>query len=108
MTDMMPVGIEVTNVYEMAGHNNIPNFPSFNCEHADEVRLPFFRDISKSCDFFLIQEYGLLKSKLSWFQEIGDNVGIPGVSDFKEDQLLRGRPDLEVVLSLWSWKGKYF
>ena len=92
MTDMMPVGIEVTDVYEMAGHDNLLNFASFNCEHADEVRLPFFRDIFKKCDFFLIQEHGLLKSKLSWFQEIGDNVGIHGVSAMEEDQLLRGRP----------------
>ena len=43
MTDMMPGGIEVTNVYEMAGQDNLLNFASFNCEHADEVRLPFLR-----------------------------------------------------------------
>ena len=76
----------------MAGYNNLLNFVSFNCEHADEVRLPFFRDIFERYDFLLIQEHGLFKSKLPWFQETCDNVGIHGVSAMNEDQLLRGRP----------------
>ena len=65
---------------------------SYNCEHADNVRLPFFKQLFEKGDFVLIQEHGLLKSKLSWFQEINENIGIHGVCAMKEDQLLRGRP----------------
>ena len=65
---------------------------SYNCEHADDIRLPFMKQIFSQCDFLFIQEHGLFKSSLSWFNALGDDVCIHGVSAMDEGQLIRGRP----------------
>ena len=103
VTTMMPIGRDLIKiVYVMAGTNKTLTFISFNCEHANDVRLPFLKDLFRMSDFLLVQEHGLYKSKLSWFSEIGKKdkdesgedevVGIHGVSAMNEEQLLRGRP----------------
>ena len=90
---LMPMGRGLNLRYiEMANTNKTLTLTSFNCEHADNFRLPFLKELFNKCDFLLIQEHGLLKSKLSWFHELGENVGIHGVSAMKEDQLPWGRP----------------
>ena len=65
---------------------------SYNCEYANNVRLPFMKELFSNCDFLFIQEHGLFKSRLSWFYNLGDNVGIHGVSAKDECQLIHGRP----------------
>ena len=67
-------------------------FISYNCEHADSLRLPYLKSLFHECDFLLIQEHGLFQSKLAWFNELGIDVGVHGVSAMDESQVLRGRP----------------
>ena len=65
---------------------------TYNCEYANNIRLPFMKNLFSECDFLLIQEHGLFESKLSWFHNLEAGVGVHGVSAMKEDQLIRGRP----------------
>ena len=67
-------------------------FLSFNCQYADNARLPYLRQLFHECDFLFIQEHGLHKSKLSWFHELGSDVGVHGVSAMDEGQVIHGRP----------------
>ena len=66
---------------------------SYNCQHADNVRLPILQELFEKCDFLLLQEHSLFQSKLSWFNNIGNNIGIHGVSAMDENKPLRGRPN---------------
>ena len=87
----------------MEGNNSYLSISSYNCEHADDVRLPFFIELFNVSDFVLVQEHGLFKSKLSWFNSIKTNtsdVGIHGVSAMDETKPLRGRPFGGVAI-LW-------
>ena len=65
---------------------------SYNCQYANELRLEFMEKLFRQCDFLFIQEHGLFKSKLSWFQILGKDVGVHGVSAMNEGQIIRGRP----------------
>ena len=65
---------------------------SYNCEYANKIRLPFLKHLFSQCAFLFIQEHGLFKSKLSWFQNLGKNVGVHGVSAMDEGRIVRGRP----------------
>ena len=77
----------------MAGDGNKDlNIYSYNCIHADNVRLPFLRELYESCDFLLVQEHALFKNKLSWFGALGPDVGIHGVSAMDDSKPLNGRP----------------
>ena len=60
----------------MAEINQKLSFTSFNCEYADNVRLPYLKQLFNECDFLFVQEHGLYKSNLSWFHELGSNVGV--------------------------------
>ena len=84
----------------MEGINNNLSLISYNCEHANNLRLPFLQDLFERCDFLLIQEHGLYQSKLSWFNAVGNKEGMPstkvgihGVSAMDEGKPLRGRPN---------------
>ena len=63
---------------------------SYNCQYADNVRLPFIKHLFSQCDFLFIQEHGRFKSTLSWFHTLGKDVGVHGVSAMDEGQILRG------------------
>ena len=65
---------------------------SYNCQYADNVRLPFIKLLFSQCDFLFIQEHGRFKSTISWFHTLGKDVGVHGVSAMDEGQILRGRP----------------
>ena len=106
-------------------NNNNLSLISYNCQHADELRLPFLQNLFDNCDFLLLQEHSLYQSKLGWFNEIGSNdgntkvrVGIHGVSAMDESKPLHGRPNGGAVI-LWhetlvghinpvSWDSKRF
>ena len=66
---------------------------SYNCEHADDVRLPMLQELFDKCDFLLIQEHGLFKSQFDFFDKLSDNgVGRHGTSAMDEREIIRGRP----------------
>ena len=65
---------------------------SYNCEYANDIRVPFMKQLFSQCDFLCLQEHGLFKSKLPWLRILGDDVCFHGVSAMDEGQLLRGRP----------------
>ena len=65
---------------------------SYNCQHVNNVRLPFIKMLFKQCNFLFIQEHGLFKSKLSWFHSLGKDVGVHGMSAMDEGKIIRGRP----------------
>ena len=73
---------------------------SYNCEYANEIRLPFFQYLLEKSDFLLLQEHGLYKSKFDWFDRLGD-ISYHGVSAMDEKVLLRGRPHGGAVI-LWK------
>ena len=92
----------------MEGFNKNLTLISYNCEHADEVRLPCLQGLFEKCDFLMLQEHGLYQSKLGWFSAVGKNigeqgvkVGIHGVSAMDESKPLRGRPNGDAVI-LWN------
>ena len=87
-------------------HNDL-TLISYNCEYADNVRLPCLQNLFERCDFLLLQEHGLYQSKLGWLSAVGENigehgvkVGIHGVSAMDESKPLRGRPNGGAVI-LW-------
>ena len=84
----------------MATEINTLSITSYNCEYANEIRLPFFQYLIQRSDFLLLQEHGLYKSKFDWFDRLGD-VSYHGVSAMDEKILLRGRPHGGVVI-LWK------
>ena len=91
----------------MEGVNKELSLISYNCQHADDLRLPFLKDLFDSCDFLFLQEHGLFQSKLTWLDNIGTKVGLPnakvgihGVSAMDENKPLRGRPHGGAVI-LW-------
>ena len=79
------------------------SFISYNCVHADDVRLPHLRELFRECDFLLIQEHGLRQSDLNWFDKIDESRGVckHGVSAMDEGQIIRGRPFGGVAI-IWS------
>ena len=85
----------------MEGVNKVISVISYNCEHADDIRLPFFHELFDMCDFLLLQEHALFQSKLPWLNAVGSDVGIHGVSAMDENKPLRGRPHGGAVI-LWS------
>ena len=78
---------------------NTVSITSYNCEYANDIRLPFLQLLAKDSDFLLLQEHGLHKSRFEWFDKIGD-VSYHGVSAMDEKTLLRGRPHGGAVI-LW-------
>ena len=78
---------------------NTISITSYNCEYANDIRLPFLQLLAKDSDFLLLQEHGLHKSRFEWFDKIGD-VSYHGVSAMDEKILLRGRPHGGAVI-LW-------
>ena len=62
----------------MEGTNKELSIISYNCEHADVKRLPFMQDLFEMCDFLLLQEHSLYKSKLPWLSAVGSNTGENG------------------------------
>ena len=74
---------------------------SYNCEHAGDTRLPFIRRLFKTCDFLCIQEHGLFKSQLDWFDKIDNWLAKHGISAMDETKALRGRPHGGVAI-LWN------
>ena len=88
---------------EMEHQTRNLSFTSYNCQHADDVRLPHLRELFRECDFLLIQEHGLRQSDLDWFDKIDDSRGVckHGVSAMDEGQILRGRPFGGVAI-IWS------
>ena len=79
---------------------NSLSITSYNCEYANEIRLPFLQHLLNQSDFLLLQEHGLYKSKFDWFDNIGD-VSYHGVSAMDEKKLLKGRPNGGAVI-LWK------
>lgn len=82
----------------MEGKNKNLSLISYNCEHADDKRLPFLQDLFEMCHFLILQEHSLYQSKLSWLSAVGNNigkhgvkVGVHGVSAMDESKPLRGR-----------------
>ena len=87
----------------MAGLNNdneCISINSHNCGHASNFKLPLFNDLLEGCDFLLLQEHMLFKSKLIWFNSISSDVGVHGVSAMDESKPLVGRPYGGVAI-LW-------
>ena len=84
----------------MATVKNSLSITSYNCEYANEIRLPFLQHLLKQSDFLLLQEHGLYKSRFDWFDKIGD-VSYHGVSAMDEKKLLKGRPNGGAVI-LWK------
>ena len=87
----------------MAGLNNdneCISINSHNCGHASNFKLPLFNDLLEGCDFLLLQEHMLFKSKLIWFNSISSDVGVHGVSALDESKPLVGRPYGGVAI-LW-------
>ena len=74
---------------------------SYNCEHAGDTRLLFIRRLFKTCDFLCIQEHGLFKSQLDWFDKIDNGLAKHGISAMDETKALRGRPHGGVAI-LWN------
>ena len=72
--------------------NNSLSITSYNCEYANEIRLPILQYLLNTSDFLLLQEHGQYKSRFDWFDKIGD-VSYHGVSAMDEKKLLRGRPN---------------
>ena len=92
----------------MEGSNNNLSLISYNCQHANDLSLPFLQELFDDCDFLLLQEHSLFQSKFSWFNEIGNRagkdkikVGIHGVSAMDDSMLLRGCPNGKAVI-LWN------
>lgn len=65
---------------------------TYNCEYADDVRISFLKFLYNQCDFLFVQEHGLYKSQFGWFNKLGINVGVHGVSAMDEGIALKGRP----------------
>ena len=74
---------------------------SYNCNYANNVKLPFFKELFEQCDFLMLQEHGLYNSQFQWFDNIKNGIGKHGLSAMDEGQLLRGRPHGGVVI-LWN------
>ena len=60
---------------DSAGLENM-KITTYNCEYANNIRLPFMKNLFSECDFLFIQEHGLFQSKLSWFHTLEDGVGV--------------------------------
>ncbi|CAL4127531.1 unnamed protein product, partial [Meganyctiphanes norvegica] len=86
----------------MKGENKVISVISYNCEHADDVKLPFFHELFDICDFLLIQDYAMFQSKLPWLNAVDSDVGVHGVSAMDENKLLGGRPHGGAVI---LWRG---
>ena len=78
---------------------------SYNCSYANDVKLPFLKELFEQCDFLMLQEHGLYKSQFQWFDNIQNGIGKHGESAMDENQLLRGRPHGGVAI-LWNPKLK--
>ncbi|XP_041470482.1 uncharacterized protein LOC121420026 [Lytechinus variegatus] len=67
---------------------------SYNCQCANDSKLPFLRELFDECDFMLIQEHGLYKSQFGWFDNINEvnGVGKHGMSAMNEEKQSAGRP----------------
>jgi hypothetical protein len=91
----------------MENKNKKLTITSYNCEYANDVRLPFLQKMFNTCDFLFLQEHGLFKSQFGWFDKIGDGVGKHGVSAMNECEALYGRPHGGAVI-IWNknlkWK----
>ncbi len=66
---------------------------TYNCEYADNVRLPYLQSLFKQCDFMFLQEHGLYMSQFGWFDKIGNGVEKHGVSAMNGKKLLHGHPN---------------
>ena len=78
---------------------------SYNCQCANDPKLPFLRELYDKCDFLLLQEHGLFKSQFGWFDKIDEQNGVGkcGVSAMNEEILLTGRPHGGVHVAI-IWK----
>ena len=77
------------------------SFISYNCQHADDVKLPYLNELFSECDFLFLQEHGLYKSQFDFFNKVSKgNVGMHGVSALDEREILKGRPHRGVMI-LW-------
>ena len=65
---------------------------TYNCQCANDLKLPFFIELVQDCDFLLIQEHGLSKSQLNWFDKIGTDISSHCVCAMDERVMLTGRP----------------
>ena len=74
---------------------------SYNCNYANNVKLPFLKELFVQCDFLMLQEHGLYNSQFQWFDNIKNGIGKHEASAMDEGQLLRGRPHGGVVI-LWN------
>ena len=72
-----------------------------NCEHAGDTRLPFIRCLFKTSDFVCMEERGLFKSQLDWFDKIDKGLAKNGKGAMNETKALRGRPHGGVAI-LWN------
>ncbi len=71
---------------EMNIHSCKLSIITYNCEHADDTRLPFIKQLFNQCDFLLLQEHGLYRSQFGWFDKIGiSGVGKHGESAMNEN-----------------------
>ena len=73
---------------------------TFNCEHANDTRLPHLLHLFTQCYFLFLQEHGLYKSQFGWFDKIDNGVSKHEDSAMNENSLLRGRPNGGAVI-LW-------
>ena len=68
-------------------------FTTYNSQCANDLKLPFIQELVEKCDLLLIQEHGLSKSQLGWFDKL-DTGGICKhcACAMDENVLLSGRP----------------
>ncbi len=59
---------------------------TFNCEHANGVRLPQLQEPFKQCDVLFLQEHALYKSQFRWFNKLSNVIGKHGVSTLDENR----------------------
>ena len=66
------IGKLIKNLSIMEGIVNNLFCISYNCSHADDTRLPLFKELFAKCDFLMLQEHGLHKCQFDWFNNIYD------------------------------------
>ena len=66
-------------------------FASYNCQIANDAKLPHLRELFQNSDFLLLQEHGLYKNQFDWFNNVSDSIAKHGVSAMDVNKILGGR-----------------
>ena len=65
---------------------------TYNCKLFNAKKTTFCSELMLRCDFLLMQEIGLFKSRLNTLTHICENISFCGTSSMNENDILMGRP----------------